>query len=177
MGSAQTKKYTFKIFEKKGASFVTKKKRTGFPMDTKQFQEALTSETSSDYYFDSYSHFGIHEEMIKDTVRTDSYRRAIQSPLCPLKGKVVLDVGCGTGILSLFAAKAGAKKVYGVFFFSFPSFFFFFYIILSNSLGCICFFICFIHFFTKVIFLCHVFLLNQISFIFLFFFFFFLNLD
>jgi type I protein arginine methyltransferase len=37
-----------------------------------------SDKTSVDYYFDSYSHFGIHEEMIKDTVRTKSYLDAIR---------------------------------------------------------------------------------------------------
>merc|ERR1719216_357015 len=70
--------------------------------------------TSKDYYFDLYSHFGIHEEMLKDTVRTRTYQKSITQNKHLFKGKVVLDVGCGTGILSMFAAKAGAKQVYGV---------------------------------------------------------------
>ncbi|KAI9499400.1 S-adenosyl-L-methionine-dependent methyltransferase [Zychaea mexicana] len=70
--------------------------------------------TSKDYYFDSYAHFGIHEEMLKDEVRTLSYRSAIYNNKHLFKDKIVLDVGCGTGILSMFAAKAGAKHVYGI---------------------------------------------------------------
>lgn len=70
--------------------------------------------TSKDYYADSYAHFGIHEEMLKDTVRTGSYRSAIVDNGHLFKGKTVLDVGCGTGILSMFAAKAGAKHVVGI---------------------------------------------------------------
>lgn len=57
---------------------------------------------------------GIHEEMLKDTVRTRSYQAAIMRNGHLFKGAVVLDVGCGTGILSMMAAKAGAKKVYAV---------------------------------------------------------------
>ncbi len=70
--------------------------------------------TSKDYYFDSYAHFSIHEEMLKDRVRTLAYQNAIYQNRHLFEGKVVLDVGSGTGILSMFAAKAGAQKVIGV---------------------------------------------------------------
>ena len=70
--------------------------------------------TAADYYFQSYSHFGIHEEMLKDKVRTLAYRKAILNNQALFRDKVVLDVGCGTGILCMFAAKAGAKAVYGI---------------------------------------------------------------
>ena len=70
--------------------------------------------TSKDYYFDSYAHFGIHEEMLKDEVRTLTYRNSMWHNKHLFRGKVVLDVGCGTGILPMFAARAGAKMVIGV---------------------------------------------------------------
>ncbi|KAL9685248.1 hypothetical protein QQ045_022696 [Rhodiola kirilowii] len=65
-------------------------------------------------YFHSYAHLGIHEEMIKDRVRTDTYRDAIMRHQNFIQDKVVIDVGCGTGILSIFCARAGAKRVYAV---------------------------------------------------------------
>jgi len=70
--------------------------------------------TSKDYYFDSYAHFAIHEEMLKDEVRTLTYRDAMYKNQHLFKDKIVLDVGCGTGILSMFAVKAGAKHCYSV---------------------------------------------------------------
>ncbi|XP_033645521.1 protein arginine N-methyltransferase 1-like [Asterias rubens] len=74
----------------------------------------LEEMTSKDYYFDSYAHFGIHEEMLKDEVRTLTYRNAMWHNKHLFKGKTVLDVGCGTGILCMFAAKAGAAQVIGI---------------------------------------------------------------
>lgn len=69
---------------------------------------------SEAHYFNSYNHHGIHEEMLKDEVRTKSYRDAIYQNGHLFKDKVVLDVGCGTSILSMFAVRAGAKHVIGV---------------------------------------------------------------
>ncbi|XP_006642701.2 protein arginine N-methyltransferase 3 [Lepisosteus oculatus] len=71
-------------------------------------------EDEDEAYFTSYGHYGIHEEMLKDKVRTESYRDFMCLNPDVFKDKVVLDVGCGTGILSMFAARAGAKKVIGV---------------------------------------------------------------
>ena len=71
-------------------------------------------EQDHDYYFNSYSNFHIHEEMLKDTVRTRAYQRAIEENPQDFKNKIVLDIGSGTGILSIFAARAGAKHVYAV---------------------------------------------------------------
>jgi Ribosomal protein L11 methyltransferase (PrmA) len=70
--------------------------------------------TSKDYYFDSYAHHAIHEEMLKDEVRTKTYEMAIMQNKHLFQDKIILDVGCGTGILSMFAAQAGAKHVYAV---------------------------------------------------------------
>ena len=54
------------------------------------------------HYFNSYNHHGIHEEMLKDEVRTKSYRDSIYQNKHIFKDKVVLDVGCGTSILSMY---------------------------------------------------------------------------
>ncbi|KAL9092704.1 MAG: hypothetical protein Q9159_000602, partial [Coniocarpon cinnabarinum] len=52
--------------------------------------------------------------MLKDTVRTNAYHHFIHGHKSLFINKTVLDVGCGTGILSFFCARAGAKEVHAV---------------------------------------------------------------
>jgi type I protein arginine methyltransferase len=80
----------------------------------RQLLTDLSGREQHDYYFGSYSSFHIHEEMLKDSVRTRTYQRAIEDNPEDFKDKIVLDIGCGTGILSIFAARAGAKHVYAI---------------------------------------------------------------
>lgn len=56
--------------------------------------------------------FKNHQIMLEDNVRMKAYRSAIAKVI--KKGDVVVDIGCGLGILGMMALKAGARKVYAI---------------------------------------------------------------
>ena len=54
----------------------------------------------------------VHQVMLQDKIRTLAYKKAIENTVqC---NDVVMDLGCGSGILSFFAVKKGCKKVYAI---------------------------------------------------------------
>ena len=70
--------------------------------------------TGPEQYFTAYDDVSVHRLMVRDAARTEAYRRAVLDNAHLFKDKVVMDVGAGTGVLSLFAKQAGAKKVFAV---------------------------------------------------------------
>ena len=64
----------------KNGLMVSKSLSNNLPVDEEyraKMLDDLGGRDKHDYYFSSYSSFHIHEEMLKDTVRTRSYQRAI----------------------------------------------------------------------------------------------------
>ncbi|KAM7348839.1 protein arginine N-methyltransferase 1-B-like [Cochliomyia hominivorax] len=70
--------------------------------------------TSRDFHLDYNAHIEMINQVLKDSVRIDTFKAAILHNKHLFKNKCVLNIGCGTGILALFAAKAGAAKVYAI---------------------------------------------------------------
>lgn len=65
-------------------------------------------------YFVTYGYLYHQKQMLEDHVRMASYRDAILRNRAHFDGATVLDVGTGTGVLAIWAAQAGARKVYAV---------------------------------------------------------------
>lgn len=53
-----------------------------------------------------------HAVLLKDKIRMEAYKKAIEHTV--KEGDVVVDIGCGLGILSFLAIKAGAKHVHAI---------------------------------------------------------------
>ncbi|KAJ4798076.1 Arginine N-methyltransferase family protein [Rhynchospora pubera] len=65
-------------------------------------------------YFCTYGYLYHQKEMLSDRVRMDAYFHAVSRNKHHFRGKAVLDVGTGSGILAIWCAQAGARKVYAV---------------------------------------------------------------
>lgn len=74
-------------------------------------QENFDTEGSIDeQYYSSYADLSVHQLMLSDVPRMEFYKSALSEK--NVKGKIIVDVGAGSGILSFFAAKAGAQHVF-----------------------------------------------------------------
>lgn len=75
------------------------KERGDEPQSEMLFREVLSADVPQ-------WHFGL----VRDTIRNDAYEAALRRAIRP--GMRVLDIGSGTGLLAMMAARAGAEHVY-----------------------------------------------------------------
>ncbi|CAN6467355.1 unnamed protein product [Victoria cruziana] len=78
-----------------------------------KFDEKIEA-ASAKMYFHYYGQLLHQQNMLQDYVRTGTYYAAVIENRVDFHDRVVVDVGAGSGILSLFAAQAGAKHVYAI---------------------------------------------------------------
>lgn len=76
------------------------------PLATPQEPRHQVSEPPTAYSFSAYG------DMIADRLRMEAYVEALRRTVGPQS--VVLDLGAGTGIMALIAAKLGARRVYAI---------------------------------------------------------------
>lgn len=76
--------------------------------------DAKIAEDSAAEYFRYYASIPQQQNMLQDRVRTGTYFTAMMENAADFRDKVVVDVGAGSGILSFFAAMAGARRVYAL---------------------------------------------------------------
>ena len=67
-----------------------------------------SSDVNKEFYWEN------QKQMLEDTPRMNAYHSAIMQNKKCFRDRVVLDMGSGTGVLAMWAAMAGAKKVYAV---------------------------------------------------------------
>jgi SAM-dependent methyltransferase len=81
---------------------------------TDEADVATVSESGLSEHLGKGIHINVenHHAMLRDYIRLAAYRRAIERAVLP--DTVALDLGCGTGILSFFAATAGAAKIFAI---------------------------------------------------------------
>ncbi|MCP3915107.1 MAG: hypothetical protein GY711_06100 [bacterium] len=65
-----------------------------------------------DAFEDSLTMFSMHRRLLADRARTTCFQRAIEGVVRP--GDSVVDLGAGSGILGLFACRAGARQVVAI---------------------------------------------------------------
>jgi len=73
------------------------------------------NEACNSFYYDSYGNLSVHTLMLRDQPRMETYARALAQSKSAIEGKIVVDVGSGTGILSMICAKqCNPKHVYAI---------------------------------------------------------------
>ena len=100
----RTKEEVVKKFGSTGGTIFSLFENKGFlrhPKDVEVFN-----------FNNNYTNIFGHREMLADEERLLKYKEAIFETV--KKGDIVIDAGAGTGILSVYSALAGAKKVYAI---------------------------------------------------------------
>tara|TARA_B110000977_G_C11087598_1_gene495378 strand:+ start:3493 stop:5331 length:1839 start_codon:yes stop_codon:yes gene_type:complete len=103
---------TTDVREKDRAQMYSKRTKNNTRDDL--FDKKIDGKSAAEY-FEYYASLAEQQNMLQDRIRTGTYFTAIiEHSKESFKDKIVLDVGAGSGILSCFAALAGARRVYAV---------------------------------------------------------------